>query len=113
VSLKSLTFAPILNTSDADLIADFFVPALANAMHYDRGVGFFSAGWLRITANGMVPFAVHGGRARWVTSPVLGAEDWQALQTGEAARQDTLLHQKVACTIEEIAQILVSSRTMA
>lgn len=54
VALPSLTFVPILNTSDADLIADFFVPALANASHYDRGVGFFSAGWLRITANGMV-----------------------------------------------------------
>jgi superfamily II DNA or RNA helicase len=106
VSLKSLTFVPILNTSDSDIIADFFVPALANAVQYDRGVGFFSAGWLRITASGMVPFAVHGGRARWVTSPVLGAEDWQALQTGEAARQDALLHQAITRNIDQLAQTL-------
>jgi hypothetical protein len=106
VPFKSLTFLPILNTSDSDIIADFFVPTLANAIRYDRGVGFFSAGWLRITANGMVPFAASGGRARWVTSPILGAEDWQALQTGEAARHDVILRQAIEHNIEDLARTL-------
>ena len=80
MDLKSFDFPPILNTSDADIIADFFVPALGASVRYDRGVGFFSAGWLRVTAKGMVAFARNSSRARWVTSPILNEEDWQALQ---------------------------------
>jgi len=53
-----------LDTSSSDLIEDFFVPLLAHATRYDRGVGFFSSGWLRLTATGMVKFAANGGRAR-------------------------------------------------
>ncbi len=68
MSLESFSFPPILNTSDADIIADFFVPALGASVRYDRGVGFFSAGWLRVAAKGMAAFARNSGRARWVTS---------------------------------------------
>lgn len=80
MDLKFFEFPPILNTSDADIIADFFVPALGASVRYDRGVGFFSVGWLRVTAEGMVTFARNSGRARWVTSPILNEENWQALQ---------------------------------
>jgi len=44
--LTDLHFAAFLDTSSADLIADFFVPALAQSVRYDRGVGYFSSGWL-------------------------------------------------------------------
>jgi hypothetical protein len=71
MSLTQLSLPPILDTSSADLIEDFFIPALAHAARYDRGVGFFSSGWLRIAARGMVPFAANGGRGRWITSPIL------------------------------------------
>lgn len=74
----------ILDTSSADIIEDFFVPVLARAARYDRGVGFFSSGWLRIAARGMVQFATNGGRGRWVTSPILSEADWEALQSGDA-----------------------------
>jgi hypothetical protein len=49
MSLRSLDFPPTLNTSDADIIADFFVPALSASVRYDRGVGFFVNNvWLRM-----------------------------------------------------------------
>ena len=49
MSLQSFDFPPILNTSDANIIADFFVPALGASVRYDRGVGFFvSTEWLRM-----------------------------------------------------------------
>jgi hypothetical protein len=77
--LKSLDLPPVVNTSDADTIADFFVPALGAAVRYDRGVGFLSAGWLRVAAEGMTAFARNSGRAPWVTSPVLSKRAWEAL----------------------------------
>lgn len=57
MSLHSLNLPPLLNTSDHDLIADFFVPALSHAWRYDRGVGYFSSGWLRLAARGIVMLA--------------------------------------------------------
>jgi hypothetical protein len=53
MSLRSLTLPPLLNTSDHDLIQDFFAPCLAQAFRYDRGVGAFSSGWLRLASQGV------------------------------------------------------------
>ena len=39
----SLSLPKTLDTSTADIIEDFFVPVLAHATRYDRGVGFFSS----------------------------------------------------------------------
>jgi hypothetical protein len=71
MSLRLLDLPLLLNTSDQDLFRDFFVPALGASFRYDRGVGYFTSGWLRLAAQGMASFAGQGGRARWVTSPIL------------------------------------------
>lgn len=105
-SLAELSLPKTLDTSTADLIEDFFVPVLAHAARYDRGVGFFSSGWLRIAAKGMVPFATNGGRGRWVTSPILSEADWEALQMGDAARDDPILRAALARNIDDLAQML-------
>jgi hypothetical protein len=55
--LTKLPFPPVLNTSTNDIIRDFFNPALKASVRYDRGVGFFSASWLRLAAKGMTEFA--------------------------------------------------------
>lgn len=36
--------------------------------------------WLRVAAEGMAAFVRNSDRARWVTSPILSEEDWQALR---------------------------------
>lgn len=102
MSLKSLDFPSVLDTSGADIIADFFVPALSASVRYDRGVGFFSAGWLQIAAEGMAAFARNSGRARWVTSPILSEEDWQAMQLGEAARCDEVLRRAIGHSLDDL-----------
>jgi hypothetical protein len=84
MSLVEHPWPTILDTSSNDLIQDFFVPALARATHYDRGVGYFTSGWLRVAAKGMIQFAANGGRGRWVTSPILDEQDWLAIQAGDA-----------------------------
>ena len=90
-SFNRVPIPQILETSTADIIRDFFIPLLRCATRYDRGVGYFSSGWLRIAGQGMVDFAEKGGRARWVTSPILDIEDWEAILTGDTARDDELL----------------------
>jgi DNA phosphorothioation system restriction enzyme len=104
--MKLPEFPITIDTSSSDIIADFFVPALNASVRYDRGVGYFSAGWLRLTAHGMVAFAANGGRARWVTSPILDEDDWIALQQGAAARQDIALWTALERNISELARTL-------
>lgn len=91
--LSGISIPPVVDTSSGDIIADFFNPVLAVSVRYDRGVGFFSAGWLRLAAKGMSQFAANGGKARWVTSPILSEADWEALQEGSVARYDEKLKQ--------------------
>ncbi len=104
--LRSLNLPSTLDTSNADIITDFFVPALSVSVRYDRGVGFFSAGWLRVAAKGMAALARNSGRARWVTSPILSEEDWQALQLGEAARHDEVLRRAIERNLDDLERSL-------
>lgn len=105
-SLSTLIFPPTLDTSSGDIIEDFFNPALKCATRYDRGVGFFSAAWLRLAAKGMAVFATNGGRARWVTSPILSEADWEALRQGDEARQDSILKKSLQINIENLENTL-------
>src|SRR5437879_1334358 len=105
-SLRDLSIVPVMNTSNYDLTVEFFTPLLSNSVCYDRGVGFFSSGWLRINSNGMVAFANNGGRARWITSPILDEADWEALKAGNTARNDPLLRQILERNISSLAQTL-------
>jgi superfamily II DNA or RNA helicase len=103
VSLRESNVPPFLDTSSNDLVADFFVPLLKASIRYDRGVGYFSSGWLRVTAEGMVAFAENGGKARWVTSPILDEADWEALLMGDSARYQAEFQAILLRNIEDLA----------
>jgi DNA phosphorothioation system restriction enzyme len=113
MSLKDVGTLPYLDTSTNDLIADFFVPMLANSIKYDRGVGFFSSGWFRIAAKGMAEFAINGGKARWVTSPILSEQDWEALEIGEKAKHDLGLKKMLSRNISDLSSTLESETLSA
>lgn len=105
-SLANIQFPPILDTSSGDIIREFFNPALAVSVRYDRGVGFFSAAWLRLAAQGMTTFAANNGYARWVTSPILSEDDWNALKEGSTARSDETLRQAMELNIHDLRKAL-------
>jgi superfamily II DNA or RNA helicase len=105
-SLSNYIFPPMLDTSSGDIIEDFFNPALISSTQYDRGVGYFSAAWLRLAAKGMTVFAANGGQARWVTSPILGEADWEALKQGDEARLDCILKKSLQINIKDLENTL-------
>ncbi len=81
MALSDVAIPRTLDTSSHDIVGDFFVPVLRASVRYDRGVGYFSSGWLRANAQGMVDFASSGDRARWITSPILSERDWEFLRS--------------------------------
>ncbi len=58
-----------LNTSDNDIDNELYFPLLSWATTYDRGVGYFTSGWLKVNTEAMIEFVKNSGKARWITSP--------------------------------------------
>ncbi|MFT3783700.1 MAG: DEAD/DEAH box helicase family protein [Nibricoccus sp.] len=54
----------------------------------------------------MAKFASNGGRARWVTSPILSESDWDALYSGEQARENETLKAALARNISDLQRSL-------
>lgn len=104
--LKEIELLPVYDSEDYDLIRDLQVPLLRQAKDYLRGVGFFTSGWLRLAAQGMTAFVTGGGSARIVVSPILDADDWEALKHGEAAKTNAILREALSRNIEELAMTL-------
>jgi len=113
LTLTKLVIPISLNTSKNDLIEQFFVPLLQNSVRYDRGVGFFSSRWIREAFIGMSDFARNGGRARWITSPILNKEDWDAIVMGNEAKDDEVLKRILLEAITELSQSMKQDTLIA
>jgi len=106
LSIRDIDVPSAIDTSRHDITREFFAPLLSRSTRYDRGVGYFSSGWLKINASGMAAFAANQGRARWITSPILAADDWRAMLDGSRARRNELLRAPLERDIANIAASL-------
>src|SRR5271157_1004837 len=104
--LRELNLVPVYDSAEYDLVRDLVVPLLQNAVLYQRGVGFFTSGWLRVAAQGLGKLVENGGIARIILSPIMQQADWEAFQLGEEAKHDLLLKQILEQNVENIAQSL-------
>lgn len=68
-----------LDTSEDNIIDELYTPCLKWAERFDRGVGYFTTGWLTYNVAGLSDFASRGGRMRLITSPILSTEDTDAI----------------------------------
>lgn len=103
--LRGMPTPLLLETSTDDVIRSFFEPALKASISYDRGVGFFTSGWLRIAARGLEGFAANGGKARFLVSPHLNEEDWRAIRKGEEAGRDHELCEQLLRIVEQLKSL--------
>lgn len=65
-----------------NIIKDFYIPVLENAVSYRRSVGFFSSSALIEISKGICELAKKGGKIELVASPYLSAEDEIAIRKG-------------------------------
>jgi len=113
--LRALGLRYTYNTGSHDLSGEFFVPLLSQAICYDRGVGYFSSGWLRVNAQGLSQLAMRGGRARWVISPHLSEEDIETFRRIADLQESPELVHRMMQTVDELRTALESDtrNTMA
>ena len=107
--LRAVVFPDSLDTSRDDIAEALYAPGLSNSVRYDRGVGYFTSGWMKQAANGLVPFASNGGKMRLITSPYLSSSDWSAVKQGHDARDNPKLVSALNKAIDDLAAAAVQA----
>lgn len=73
-----------------NVVQDFYIPLLKNAVYYRRAVGFFSSTSLVEISKGIAEMAKHGGKIQIVASPFLSEEDIEAIKKGYSRREEII-----------------------
>lgn len=74
-------------TSKHDIVREFYIPILKKSVLYKRAVGFFSSTALLELSKGIAGLINNGGKIRFIVSPLLSAEDIEAIQKGYDERK--------------------------
>lgn len=77
---------------DGDLVKGFYVPALEDAERYDRLTGYFNAGALALAARGIEGLVRNDGRMRLIVGCTLSQPEIDAIEQGEAVREQVEKH---------------------
>ncbi len=105
--LPNIPLKATYSSLETNLIKDVVTPLLQVSIKYDRGVGYFTSGWLKEAATGLLVFVKQGGKARIITSPNLSAKDWQTIHEAEKEKQHTLIIKRtIENGIQELEQKL-------
>ena len=65
-----------------NIVKEFYIPFLNEAIVYKRAVGFFSSSALSEISKGISGLLKNNGTIQLVASPYLSEEDLEAIQTG-------------------------------
>ena len=70
-----------------DVVKEFYVPLLGNAVLYQRAVGFFSSSALTLMAKGIDGLVLNGGKIQIIASPKLSISDIEEIRKGYEVRR--------------------------
>ena len=70
-----------------DVVKDFYVPLLKNAVLYQRAVGFFSSSALVMISKGIEGLVQNGGTIQIIASPKLSSSDIEEIRKGYEVRR--------------------------
>jgi hypothetical protein len=79
MSLKDLPLKKAYSSDSDDILHDFYIPALSEAIEYDRIAGFFSSSSLAIAARGILGLINNNGIMKLIASPKLSQRDLESL----------------------------------
>ena len=89
-----------------DIIGDFYLPTLKEAVLYKRAVGFFNSGALSEIAMGINNLVKNGGRIQLIASPKLEPEDIEKIKLGYEEREKVIAN----ALIRDIAPESITER---
>ncbi len=82
MTLKDLDLKPAYDSDEDDVLHDFYIPVLSQAVRYRRLAGFFSSTSLAVAARGIGNFIQRQGHMELIASAKLTREDAEAIRAG-------------------------------
>ena len=82
MSFKDLSLRKMYKTYKNDVVKEFYIPVLRQAVLYQRAAGFFSSAALIDLTKGISGMIKNHGRIQFIVSPYLSAEDIDAINKG-------------------------------
>ena len=79
----------------ADMLHDFYIPALSLVSRYDRMAGYFRSSSLAAASMGFSSFVHRGGRMRMIVGADLEEDDVQAILAGDRERLERKLNEEL------------------
>lgn len=86
MSFKELDIKPEYRSPSTDVVKDFYIPILKEAVLYKRAVGFFSSTAFAEATKGITGLIRNGGKIMLIASPRLQQEDINAIEKGYEER---------------------------
>ena len=75
MSLKELIIEREYRSLANDIVSNFFIPVLNQAVEYKRAVGFFSSSALIEVSKGLIGLKKNNGKIKLICSPKISEED--------------------------------------
>ncbi|MFI7057664.1 DEAD/DEAH box helicase family protein [Streptosporangium canum] len=82
MSLSSIPIGDSYRSDTSDVARGFYIPVLAEAVRYDRAVGYFTSASLELVARGIDGLRANGGKIRLVAGPLLSPDDVEDIRQG-------------------------------
>ena len=87
MSFRELSLQKYYKTYKNNIVKEFYIPVLKNAVLYQRSVGFFSSTALIELTKGISGLVRNNGKIQFIVSPYLNAEDVEAMEKGYEKRK--------------------------
>lgn len=97
MSLKNVKYYDEYVSHKIDLLKEFYIPVLSEAVSFDRAVGYFRSDFIYEISKGMSALIGNGGCIRIITSPDLTEEDINSIEEGYDLRR--LIEEKLQKSI--------------
>jgi superfamily II DNA or RNA helicase len=112
MGFKGLNLKAFYDSDSDDLLHDFYVPVLGEAIRYERLAGFFSSKVLAAAARGIYKFILNGGEMKLITSAYLQQTDVEAIRRG-ATQPETVIAESGIREIQEIDEPFIMEHLKA
>ena len=84
--LRDLNLKAVYNSEEDNILKDFYIPAMASSISYDRAVGYFDAKMLNSAAAGLGKFICNQGHMKLICGATLTENEYKAISDGYDAR---------------------------
>jgi len=113
MSFRDLDIKKSYNSEKDDILNDFYIPALQNAIQYKRVAGYFSSSSFYIAARGISHFIMNGGFMQLIINIQLSTQDYEEInksmrtpeEIAETLFLDDLKDIEDACVKDHVAML--------